>query len=97
MPLPTAVGPALAPAGGTVTLTGTARPGATVEVLFRRDAPSAQIASRQARALPLFRLGRTLVADASGRWSTSFALAGRHSWYARADGTTSPTRTTAPR
>ena len=94
---PTVVGPATAGAGTTVLLTGTARPGATVEVLFQRAAPSTQVASRQARALPLFRLGRTLVADAAGRWSTSFVLAGRHSWYARADGTASAPRSTAVR
>ena len=92
---PTTVGPAVAVAGSTVTVTGTARPGATVEVLFRRDAPSAQVASRQTRPLPLFRLGRTLVADPAGRWTTRFVLAGRHSYYARADGSVSPTRTTS--
>lgn len=59
------------------------------------DAPSAQVASRQTRPLPLFRLGRTLVADPAGRWTTRFVLAGRHSYYARADGSVSPTRTTS--
>ena len=93
---PTVAGPAAARPGAQVTLSGTARPGAKVEVLFRReDAPSFGIAARRSRPLPLFRLGRTLAADASGRWSTTFVMSGKYSWFARSDGNASPVRSTA--
>ena len=93
---PTAAGPAAARRGTTVVLSGTARPGATVQVLFRReDAPGFGVGARRPRDLPVFRLGRTLTADAAGRWRTSFVLSGRHSWFARSDGNASAARTTA--
>ena len=95
--VPTAAGPGTARRGAAVTLTGTARPGARVEVLFRpEDAPRFGVAGRQPRALPLFRVGRTVTADAAGRWRTSFVLTGRASWFARADGNASAVRTTSP-
>ena len=91
---PTAAGPASARGGTAVVLSGTARPGATVEVLFRReDAPGFGVAGR---TLPLHRVGRRLSADAGGRWRTTFVLRGRHSWFARSDGNASPVRGTAP-
>jgi hypothetical protein len=71
---PTVAGPAHAGRGSTVRLTGTARPGAAVEVLFR---------SQNAAG---FSVGRRLVADGSGRWSTTFGLAVAHRYYVRADG-----------
>ncbi|MCW2614184.1 MAG: hypothetical protein JWN08_1178, partial [Frankiales bacterium] len=95
---PTVTGPATAPAGSVVVLTGTARPGALVQVFFRRDGqPSFQPAGRRTRDLPLFRLGRTVTADAAGRYRTSFLLAGRHTFFARADGGATGARTTTVR
>ena len=94
---PTLSVPATAAPGSTVAVTGTARPGSSVQVLFRRDAPSFGVAGRRVRALPLFRLGRTLTADAAGRWQTSFVLAGAYRVLARADGNASPVRAAVPR
>ncbi|MBC7375181.1 MAG: N-acetylmuramoyl-L-alanine amidase [Frankiales bacterium] len=93
---PTLAGPAVAPAGSTVTLAGTARPGASVQVWFRRDG-SPSIGGRLPRDLPVFRLGRTLTADAAGRVRTSFLLAGPYRWFAVSDGTASGVRRTSAR
>jgi hypothetical protein len=95
---PTAGGAAAVRRGSTVTVSGTARPGAKVEVLFRRDgAPSLAVGGRRDRDLPTFRVGRTTTAGADGRWTTSFAPSVQHAWYARSDGNASPVRTTAVR
>jgi predicted secreted protein len=95
---PTVAGAAAVPRGTRVTLTGTARPGAQVEVLFRREgAPSLGVGGRRARALPTFRVGRTVTAGPDGRWSTAFAPGTAHAWFARSDGNTSPVRRTAVR
>jgi hypothetical protein len=81
-----------------VTLNGTARPGARVDVLFRRDgAPALSVGGRRNRDLPTFRVGRTVTAGADGRWATSFAPTVQHAWYARSDGNASPVRATAVR
>ena len=70
IPLPTISGPAKVPAGATVTLTGTARAGATVEVWFHR------------RNVPGYTKRRTLTADAAGRWSTTYVAVDDHRYYA---------------
>ena len=96
--LPTVSGLAAARRGAVVTLSGTARPGAKVEVLFRRDgAPSLTVGGRRSRDLPTFRVGRVLTAGVDGRWTTSFTPTVQHSWYARSDGNASTIRTTAVR
>ncbi len=77
---PTLVAPARSGRGSTVRITGTARPGATVEVLFR------------AKGAPVFAVRRRLTADAAGHWATTAALAVAHRLYARADGLASPQR-----
>ena len=74
IPTPTISGPALVPAGSTVTLTGTARAGATVEVWFHR------------RDVPGYTKRRTLTADAAGRWSTTYVAVDDHRYYAVAYG-----------
>jgi SpoIID/LytB domain protein len=74
IPAPTVSGPALVPAGSTVTITGTARAGATVEVWFHR------------RNVPGYTKRRTLVADAAGRWSTTYTAVDDHRYYAVAYG-----------
>ena len=95
---PTLAGPTAAPAGSVVTLAGTARPGASVQVWFRRDgSPSVAGGGRKPRDLAVFRLGRTLTADAAGRVRTSFLLAGPYRWFAVSDGTASGVRTTLAR
>ena len=94
---PTVGGPAAARAGSVSTLAGTARPGASVEVFFRRDQPSTQLGSRTVRSLPVFQHGRTVTATAAGTWRTTFLLAARYTWYARADGTATAPRDTAVR
>ncbi|MCW2665722.1 MAG: repeat protein, partial [Frankiales bacterium] len=71
---PTVAGPARAGRGSTVTLTGTARPGALVEVLFR------------ARGAAAFTVRRRLAADPAGRFVTTASLGTAHRYYARADG-----------
>jgi hypothetical protein len=53
------------------------------------------VAGRTARELPVFRVGRTVTADATGRWRTAVPVTGKLSWYVRADGLTSPVRTIA--
>jgi hypothetical protein len=70
IPAPTVSGPARVPAGATVTLTGTARAGATVEVWFHR------------RDVPGYSKRRTLTADAAGRWSTTYVAVDDHRYYA---------------
>jgi hypothetical protein len=95
---PTVSGVAAALRNSVVALAGTARPGARVEVLFRRDSgPSLTVGGRRARSLPTFRVGRVLTAGPDGAWSTSFAPAVQHSWYARSDGNATPVRTTSVR
>lgn len=92
---PTVSGAAAVRRGTPVTLSGTARPGARVEVLFRRaNAPSLTIGGRRDRDLPTFRVGRVLTAGADGRWSTSFAPTVQHHWYARSDGNATAIRQT---
>ena len=92
---PTVAGAAAVRRGATVTLSGTARPGARVEVLFRRsDAPSLTVGGRRDRDLPTFRVGRVLTAAPDGRWSTSFAPSVEHHWYARSDGNRTAVRRT---
>jgi len=71
---PTAAGPALVPAGSTVTITGTARAGAAVEVWFHR------------RNVAGYTKRRDLVADAAGRWSTSYVANDDYRYYAVAYG-----------
>jgi hypothetical protein len=94
---PTVAGAAAVRRGALVTLTGTARPGAAVEVLFRREGPSTTVGGRRDRDLPTFRVGRTVTAGLDGRWTTSFAPTTPHAWYARSDGNASPVRRTAVR
>lgn len=95
---PTVTGTAAVRRGTPVPLTGTARPGATVEVLFRRDgAPSLAVGGRRDRDLPTFRVGRTVTAGPDGRWTTAFTPTSQHAWYARSDGNASPVRSTAVR
>ena len=95
---PTVTGAAAARRGTAVGLSGTARPGARVEVLFRRDGGrSLAVGGRRDRDLPTFRVGRTVTAGPDGRWTTSFVPSAPHSWYARSDGNASPVRRTAVR
>ena len=95
---PTVAGAEAVRRGSTVTLAGTARPGAKVEVLFRRDGePSLTVGGRRDRDLPTFRVGRTVTANADGRWVTSFAPTSAHAWYARSDGNASVVRSTSVR
>ncbi|MEX2289334.1 MAG: peptidoglycan recognition protein [Mycobacteriales bacterium] len=95
---PTVAGATAVRRGTAVPLSGTARPGAQVEVLFRRDgAPSLLVGGRRARDLPTFRVGRVVTAGSDGRWTVSFAPVTAHSWYARSDGNATPVRTTAVR
>ena len=79
IPAPTAAGPARVPAGSTVTITGTARAGATVEVWFHR------------RNVPGYTKRRTLTADAAGRWTTTYVAVDDHRYYAVAYGLRSNT------
>ena len=93
---PTATGAATARRGTSLTLSGTARPGATVQLLLRQEGtPRFGVAGRTPRDLPIFRVGRTVKADATGRWRTAVPVRGRVSWFARADGLASPVRRTA--
>ena len=94
---PTAQGASAARRGTPVTLSGTARPGALVEVLFRRDGdPTIAVGGRRSRPqLPNFRVGRRVTAGSDGRWSTTFVPTSRYSWYARSDGNASGVRTLA--
>ena len=95
---PTAAGLAAVRSGTAVTLAGTARPGARVEVLFRRDgSPSIAVGGRRPRDLPTFRLGRVVTAGPDGRWSVRFTPTAKHSWFARSDGNATQVRTTAVR
>ena len=70
IPRPTISGPALVAAGSTVTLTGTGRAGATVDVWFHR------------RNVPGYTKRRTLVADAAGRWRTTYVAVDDYRYYA---------------
>ena len=67
---PTVTGPARVPLNATVTLSGTARAGATVEVWFhRRDEVG-------------YHKRRVLTANAAGRWSTTYVATDDHRYYA---------------
>jgi len=93
---PTATGAATARRGTSLALSGTARPGTAVQLLLRSDeGPRFGVAGRTPRQLPIFRVGRTVTADAAGRWRTAVPVTGRVSWFARADGLASPVRATA--
>jgi hypothetical protein len=93
---PTATGAAAAKRGTSLALTGTARPGAVVQLLLRQDdGPRFGVAGRTPRDLPIFRVGRTVTADAAGRWRTAVPMGGRVSWFVRADGLASPVRATS--
>jgi stage II sporulation protein D len=70
IPAPTVSGPALVPAGSTVTIRGTARAGAVVDVWFHR------------RTVPGYSKRRTLTADAAGRWTTTYVAVDDHRYYA---------------
>ena len=70
IPKPTITGPAKVAAYSTVTLTGTARAGATVAVWFHK------------RDVAGYQQKRTLVADAAGRWSTTYLASDDHRYYA---------------
>jgi SpoIID/LytB domain protein len=70
IPRPTIAGPATTPANSVVTLTGTARAGATVDVWFHR------------RNVAGYTKRRTLVADAAGRWSTTYIAGDDYRYYA---------------
>ena len=94
---PTVAGAAAVRRGTPVVLSGTARPGARVEVLFRRDGVALTVGGRRDRDLPTFRVGRTVTAGPDGRWSTAFAPSVPHDWYARSDGNASAVRSTAVR
>ncbi len=95
---PTGVGAAAIRRGSTASVSGTARPGATVEVLLRRDgAPTLMVGGRRDRDLPTFRVGRTVTAGPDGRWATSFPASSTYAWYARSDGNVSAVRTTSVR
>jgi stage II sporulation protein D len=74
IPAPTAAGPALVPAGSTVTIRGTARAGAAVEVWFHR------------RNVAGYTKRRDLVADAAGGWSTTYVANDDYRYYAVAYG-----------
>jgi hypothetical protein len=92
---PTATGAASAKRGTSLALSGTARPGAAVQLLLRtEDAPRVGVAGRTPRDLPIFRVGRTVTADDTGQWRTAVPVTGRVSWFARADGLASPVRAT---
>jgi hypothetical protein len=92
---PTAAGAAAVRRGSSLALTGTARPGAAVQLLVREEeGPRAVVAGRTARLLPVFRLGRTVTADATGRWRAAVPVTGRLSWYATADGRATPVKAT---
>jgi hypothetical protein len=66
-----------------------------VQLLLRQDeGPRFGVAGRTPRALPLFRVGRTVTADATGRWRTAVPVSGRLSWFVRADGRATAVRAT---
>ncbi|MCW2605875.1 MAG: cspA, partial [Frankiales bacterium] len=77
---PVLVAPATSGRGSTLRLSGTARPGAVVEVLVRAQGATA------------FVVARTLRADAAGRFATTAVLGVSHRAYARADGLASGQR-----
>ena len=79
---PTIRAPASAFANRVVRVTGTARPGATVEVWLR------EVPRRT------FRHVRNVRADGNGRWATAFRLGHTSQYYARAEGRRSAVVTT---
>ena len=94
---PTALGAPTVPSGAVVALSGTARPGARVEVLFRRPARAFGIAGRPGRTLPFYAVGRVATAGPDGRWATTFTADRTTRWFARSDGNTTRIATTALR
>ncbi len=94
---PTALGALTVPRGAVVALAGTARPGAQVEVLFRRPERTFGMAGRRGRSLPLYAVGRVVTAGQDGRWTTTFTADRTSRWYARSDGNVTRLGTTAVR
>ena len=80
-----------------VALAGTARPGAQVEVLFRRPERTFGMAGRRGRSLPLYAVGQVVTAGQDGRWTTTFTADRTTRWYARSDGNATRLGTTAVR
>ena len=85
---PTAAAPDVVPRGTAAAVTGTARPGALVELVVRRARP---------RGLPVWDVARTVTAGADGRWATAFAPVRASTWYVRSDGNPTARRTTGVR
>ena len=84
--------------GESVRVTGTARPGASVELLSRQQAPTFGVATRRLRPWTPMRLAATTTADAAGRFTATLPMRQGLALVARADGTQSPVRTgPAPR
>jgi hypothetical protein len=83
--------------GQPVLVSGTARPGAEVQLLFSPGTPSVAVGGRRPRAVTPYSVGRVLTAGSDGRWTASWTPAGVSQWYARADGNSSPLQSTAPR
>jgi stage II sporulation protein D len=78
IPRPTVSGPATVSAGSVVSLRGTARSGAAVEVWFQRGTE------------PTYVKRRTLTADSAGRWSTAYVAADDYRYYAVSYGVRGP-------
>jgi hypothetical protein len=94
---PIALGAPATRAGVPVLLRGTARPGAEVQLLFSRGAPSVAVAGRRPRAVTPYTVGRVVMAGPDGRWSASWTPDATSRWYARSDGNPSPQQPTAVR
>ena len=67
---PFTVGPATVPLGSTVNIVGTARPGMTIRVWFKK------------KDVPGYTARRTLTATAGGRWMTSYVANTDYRYYA---------------
>jgi hypothetical protein len=67
---PFTVGPATVPQGSTVNIVGTARPGMTIQVWFKK------------KDVPGYTARRTLTATAGGRWMTSYVANTDYRYYA---------------
>lgn len=67
---PFTVGPATVPRGSTVNIVGTARPGMTIRVWFKK------------KDVPGYTARRTLTAGAGGRWMTSYVADTDYRYYA---------------
>lgn len=94
---PTALGALTASRGAVVALSGTARPAAQVDVLFRRPDRVFGVVGRRGGTLPLYMVARTVVAGPDGRWSASFTADRTTRWFARSDGNATRIGTTAVR